>query len=426
MRIDVSRLDVCSPKRTGKATAEWAGFFPYYAGFPETFATRLLKSACLDAGDHVLDPWNGSGTTTSAASALGIESTGIDINPAMVVIARARSLAKSEAISLQPLRKEIVLNRSNDALDDTDELLCWFGPKTAQWIRGTERAAREILLPTKAEVIASGQISAIASTYYVALFSLCRMLTRRFQSTNPTWLRRRKDGERRIGASHAELDLAFTTIVESHAKALISRAGTVDRAAIHLKAQDTCSSLAGIDDANVILTSPPYCTRIDYTAATRLALAVLAPLLPEPSIQLSRRMLGSTRVPSGEPQASAQWGPTCNAFLAKVEAHTSKASAGYYLKTHLDYFSKMHGSLGSITDRLAPDGTVVIVVQDSHYKEVHNNLPQIITEMAQRRGLSLERRDNFYLQRTLADMHPGTKNYRPSGSATEAVLIFQG
>ena len=44
-------------------------------------------------------------------------------------------------------------------------------------------------------------------------------------------------------------------------------------------------------------------------------------------------------------------------------------------------------------------GRAVLVVQDSYYKDVHNDLPTITAEMAQSVGLKLQRREDFRLQR---------------------------
>ena len=103
--------------------------------------------------------------------------------------------------------------------------------------------------------------------------------------------------------------------------------------------------------------------------------------------------------------------------------HPSKASGGYYYKTHLDYFDKMARSLSRVTTALKPGGRAVFVVQDSYYKEIHNDLPQIVKEMGGKHGLKLSKRKDFHL-RSMSDINPGRKNYeRPSG-ATESVLCF--
>lgn len=64
----VQTFRIPSPKRTKKARMGWDGFFPYYAGFSEQFARELISSSGLKPGSLVHDPWNGSGTTTYAAS----------------------------------------------------------------------------------------------------------------------------------------------------------------------------------------------------------------------------------------------------------------------------------------------------------------------------------------------------------------------
>ena len=59
---------------------------------------------------------------------------------------------------------------------------------------------------------------------------------------------------------------------------------------------------------------------------------------------------------------------------------------------------------------------------DSYYKDIHNDLPQILKEIGARTGLTFSNR-RIHL-RSMSDMNPGRKTYeRPSG-ATEAVVCF--
>jgi len=181
-----------------------------------------------------------------------------------------------------------------------------------------------------------------------------------------------------------------------------------------------------IEQASVdfVLTSPPYCTRIDYTAATRIELAILGPLLSADARDLSRRMLGSIRVPSCEIIQKDEWGETCNSFLDTLRQHKSKASAGYYFKTHVDYFDKMSRSLSRMHEALKPGGSAVLVVQDSHYKDIHNDLPTIIQEMGKHIGLDSVRRKDFRLNRSMSGINPYSRLYDRSVGATEAVLCL--
>lgn len=66
-----------------------SGWYTYYAGFADTFVEDILKKQSQEI--KIVDPWNGAGTTTFCAFAAGMESYGFDINPAMVVIAKAKN-----------------------------------------------------------------------------------------------------------------------------------------------------------------------------------------------------------------------------------------------------------------------------------------------------------------------------------------------
>lgn len=65
-----------------------------------------------------------------------------------------------------------------------------------------------------------------------------------------------------------------------------------------IRTADTTKDGLPANSIDLILTSPPYCTRIDYTAATRVELALLAPFIGVAVDELGRQMIGSTRVPA--------------------------------------------------------------------------------------------------------------------------------
>src|SRR5437764_1350405 len=50
--------------------------YPYYAGFSEAFVASMLDRMEVVENSRVLDPWNGSGTTTLIASMRGASSVG--------------------------------------------------------------------------------------------------------------------------------------------------------------------------------------------------------------------------------------------------------------------------------------------------------------------------------------------------------------
>lgn len=141
--------------------------------------------------------------------------------------------------------------------------------------------------------------------------------------------------------------------------------------------------------------------------------------------ELRRGLIGSVTVPKAAPAISATWGQTCLGFLGALHQHSSKASATYYYKNHLQYFQSLSASVSEIGRVLRPRGMCVLVVQDSYYKDLHNNLPVILTEMGAASELELEQRNDFPLSRTMAGINPGARDYRASFNATESVLTFR-
>jgi len=68
----------------------------------------VLRQLDVRVDGLVVDPWNGAGTTTVAAAASGLNAMGFDINPAAILIGRARLLKSDVADSIGRLRPRSV------------------------------------------------------------------------------------------------------------------------------------------------------------------------------------------------------------------------------------------------------------------------------------------------------------------------------
>ena len=64
-------------------------------------------------------------------------------------------------------------------------------------------------------------------------------------------------------------------------------------------------------------------------------------------------------------------------------------------------------------------------MQDSYYKEIHNNVPQIANEMALESGLVLRRRRSFISTRSMVKVNKRAKKYLRSRKNAEVVLCFE-
>ena len=423
----LSKLEILNPKRESEAQTGRASWYPYYAGFSEQFARKLIISTGL-IDSKVSDPWNGSGTTTAAAAGMGHNAFGCDLNPVMVLAARARMLSKREKNSLIPLGAAIAKTALKTEIAD-DPLTTWFMPQAAMSIRALERSIQVNLVQKDyrfswctAEHVKG--ISDLAAFFYVALFRTTRTLLQRFDATNPTWIKKPSSPNARLRPSLTELHIAFAQQVQAMTLAIEGDSLSKDN-----EVQISVGSSADIPlkdgTVDLVLSSPPYCTRIDYAVATQPELALLGYRIDQEFDDLRRQLIGTSTVPQTAPKQSHKWGQTCLGFLDRLSSHPSKASGGYYLKNHLQYFDSIYRSLGEISRTLKKNGACVLVVQDSYYKDVHNDVPRIIAEMAGNQSLALEREKPFQHQRTMAGVNPEVRKYRTKVDAIESVLCFQ-
>jgi DNA methylase len=426
------KFEILNPKRAWNAPSGREGWFPYYAGFSADFATTLIRSASLSSDAWVLDPWNGSGTTTSAAASLLCSSMGFDLNPVMVIVAKARILCAREKGSLLPLLSDIL--RKGRKLDQEvaadDALLLWFAPSTAKVLRNIERVVQELLLdPDSYQTIAAldnlAIVSDLCAFYYTALFRTVRQLSSGRTCSNPTWRKRPEGKENRARPSSLTIFETFEFVTRQMVQS-IEESDTADTGT------SECEIALGDSQAipneshsiDMVITSPPYCTRIDYAVSTAVELAVLGFRHNDHFDTLRRRLIGTTTVTKEPPAIRFEWGASCARFLDALFKHSSRASATYYFKNHLQYFDAMHRSMHEINRVLKGAGSCVLVLQDSYYKELHNDLPTIVSEMAESIGMELVTQKRFPLASTMATINPKVKPYRETCSAVEQVLCF--
>mgnify|MGYP001569289467 CR=1 FL=1 len=71
------------------AASRWAGVGPYYAMFPASFATEIVKEY-TKLGQIILDPFAGRATSLFAAAAEGRIGLGVEINPVGWVYGKAK------------------------------------------------------------------------------------------------------------------------------------------------------------------------------------------------------------------------------------------------------------------------------------------------------------------------------------------------
>lgn len=431
---DLNGLKISNPKRhLDPIEAQEARLFPYYAGFSMLFAEQSLRTLGLQEGAIVFDPWNGSGTTTDAAGKCGLAAIGVDRNPAMVVVAKARHVSPLDVSSLVPLSHAILERADVDAglYIEGEPLAEWLAPHAAASVRAIEAEIHRALVShdtyrslTSSESLAT--ITPLAAFFYVALFRTTRRFLSDFIPSNPTWTKSPETPANRKRPTPEAIKRLF--LGEVHGLALRIQDGQTlfseEAGAVSIRLANAEQLPLAASSIDAVLTSPPYCTRIDYAVATSIELALLR-LDEEEFDSLRRTLTGTLTVERDQIEADVNWGAKCMGFLNDVYNHESKASKTYYYKNHTQYFRSLYNSLGELSRVLQTKSPCIFVVQDSYYKEIRNDIAGIISEMAENQGLWLKRQEDFSASRSMVGVNSRARKYLDKRSTIESVLCFE-
>jgi DNA modification methylase len=404
-------------------------WYPYYAGFTEEFVSGVLDAKIPEVMS-VIDPWNGSGTTTVVCARRGFASAGTDVNPALVIIGRARVTPRSVSDSLLPLGQEIVeaAERHRHEVQPSDPLQVWLRPSAVEHVRALQWAIHSVLSdvpsPTMTTRALAEGLPLLACFYYSALFAMTRDLLSRFRATNPTWLRMPETSRQRIAPNWQIMTSRFLGRVE-YLRARLSVAGVPDNSQktdIRMTSATTLPFKSASFGAAV--TSPPYATRIDYVKGVLPELGVLG-LGSADIVKLRQRSTGSPVVKGVAEENDELRSSYGQERLRTIRDHSSKGSRTYYYPWMANYLHGLQNGLLETARVVVPGGPICVVAQDSYYKEVHIDLQRIVIEILADRNRRLMVREDFEVRHHRARMNPRARQYVSERRSHESLLMFR-
>lgn len=385
----------------------------------------------LQSATSVVDPWNGTGTTTAVATNRNIASLGIDINPALTVIARARLTPKSIADSLVPIAEEIVdtARKTVPTKRENEPLLDWLAPAATVEIRKLQRAIHQVTSADdtlevdlyKGEETASSRLPMITSFFYSVLFAATRDLLHPFRVSNPTWMVVPNTWRKRLRPRQETIRARFIKRTEFLcSRLLITKPNSNEVACVR-----TGHSLDVLPDwqfFDACLASPPYATRIDYVKSTMPELAILG--LNEKAIRILRQRTTGTPVVRGVKVVDGPMFDEAQDLIEKVANHESHGSLSYYAPWLRNYLSEMHRTLELISTSVKPTGRIALVVQDSYYKTLHIDLQGLISASFATVGRNLISRHDFPVHNSMSYMNSRARLHLHTHKHCESLLVF--
>lgn len=277
------------------------GLHEYRGKFNPQVVRAIGNIIGLEAGDWVLDPFCGSGTTLLEATHIGWNALGFDINPLGVMIANAK-VAAFEASSKE-LKKQAsdVLNelKNTDSKDwkrylpNSDYLGQWFTVPVLEEFTRILRAIDNVATPV------------LRPVFQVILSDICREVS--LQNPADLRIRRRK-----------EPYPAFNAIGD-FSEALQAKIETICRAQEYLKPNTKTRQLAILADSrypnkeaadflmksrrryvDAAITSPPYATALPYVDTQRLSLCLLGLIQATEIRSVERSLIGNREISDAE------------------------------------------------------------------------------------------------------------------------------
>ncbi len=361
-----------------------------------------------------------------------MSSLGIDINPALSVVARARLTPKSIADSLAPIAADIAVaaKRATPGKRDNDPLSVWLGPSASNEIRKLQRAIHVVTAANdtlevdlySGDESAPSRLPLVTAFFYSALFAATRDLLRPFRASNPTWMvppssphKRLRPGPETIRARFVERAAFLSSRLQ------VTQPDSIELASIRTgRASEILSNQNSFD---ACLTSPPYATRIDYIKGSIPELAVLG--LSESAIATLRQQSTGTPVVRGVDRIEGRIPEKAQDLVEQVAGHQSHGSANYYAPWLRNYLTEIHTALELIAARVKPAGRIAIVVQDSYYKSVHIDLQQLVTASLAAAGRCIIARHDFSVRHSMSHMNSRARSHLPIRKHRESLLVFE-
>ena len=402
-------------------------WYPYYAGFSDRFARLILESVDLPSKATVLDPWNGSGTTTHVADQLGHTAFGFDLNPIAALVANAKLARPRDAEHVLGLARRIsteALDLSRNVKAIKDPLSPWLRPSVVAQYRAIEAAVLADLATGrngKPVRPSSGGTPPLASFLLLALMRAARWFAGVRSSTNPTWIVPSEDPS----GSRLQLTKRWLDLVGEMAEQLSTE--QKKNTGSEARLADSRRLPLSDDSADFVLTSPPYCTRIDYVVSTSFELAALGVDRNSATFaDLRRAAMGTPLARKGanrEPEAT--WPKSVQTVLDAIRTHPSKSSASYYYKTYWQYFSDCERSLRELRRCLRVGRAAVLVVQTSYYKDICVDLPRLYLDMGKAVGFGGDIVGEVEVRRALAQINTRSMQHRETTTYRESVLTLE-
>jgi len=399
----------------------WTNF---YASFSEGFVDYAIKALDIQKNDVIFDPFVGAGTTLVASQKNNISAVGVDIDPFSCLLSRAKVATNIDINEVKKLLKptksqKILSSFSKEAFQIFDDDCLRYASIVFSRIVKKIGVSKDKVLTTILD-----DTNGKFDSEVLALTALCigsSESAKLIRGSNPTWYRKAEEGEKDT----------FEALFEATSKACDKMHGDLAKIQpstkmVRVVNGDIKNEIANLEQgfANIIITSPPYLTRIDYAVKHLPNLSILSGLVNFSFDELRKKMIGTPKI-INKGEFDSKWGDLCVETLKSIQDHKSYASESYYIWTYYQYFDALYKTFINFKKYLQADGKGIVVLQDSFYKELHIPLSDIAVEMLISLGFEAEVIVKDEVRINMSQLNPAHLQKKLKSKASEDVIYFQ-
>jgi len=357
------------------------GYHRYPAKFIPQLAAALIE-AYSRAGEWVLDPFMGSGTTLVEAKRLGRPSVGIDINPVAHLIARAKVRAIDPLVlqkAIQALQNRLLSIRGPSLFDNMDELFASGVPsgwpsRLRYWFREDILLALEAIrqaIETLSEEVrpffwcALSHILKAVSYWHDKSVKPIRKLSKAIPNPHEVFFRQ----VRRMAQGNAQ----FWTVLQ--------QTGSIETYAQPYLADARSLPLAD-ESIDLIVTSPPYVTSYEYADLHQLSALWFA--WATDLREFRKSFIGRSQVET--PSIGSVHSPLAESIINALSENDPRKAREVH-----QYFAEMYTCFREWRRVLRSGGRACIVIGNTHLSGVEVQNAQVFAEQLSSLGFELEK-----------------------------------
>jgi DNA modification methylase len=412
------------------------GIHEYRGKFFPQLVRSLINIAKVPAGGIVADPMSGSGTTAVEAVLSGCHAIGLDLNPLSVLIGRTKcallSVSPSELIEAYKRIHKKTLSASSLSQNltyfqslpkkDQEYLRNWFSEHV---LSGLDRIATAIntipMTPTVRDLMK------------LSLSNIIRRVS--WQKEDDLRVRKKMKDEANIdpvGEFLEELQHSVKGVLSLLYYDQGTPIGTFDIQEGDARELPQLWQKF-LNQADVVITSPPYATALPYLDTDRLSLSYLGLLSRKSQRQRDQDMIGNREVTESKRKAYWQYftenkrglPPSVTELIEKIKRLNSKAEVGFRRKNLsallAKYFLDMKTVIFGIAQVLKPGASAYVVVGNNHTvagnEKVDIGTANLLTDIA--RMVGLEAGEHIPME-----MLVSRDIFKKNAVASEVILCF--